>query len=363
MPKYLFRHITAGFALLAVSAATAQSPSFSLNGTAGLIDMPTAQMLPDGETAWTFAGSGSASGGTLTFQMLPKLETSVHFTTLSDWTAPGEPYFAQSLDLKYQILSETDTMPSLAIGARGFLSNGPLSSEYIVASKNVGHGLTVTGGLGWGRLGSYQPITAIGARPTVNAGALEFDYLFRGDTALFGGLEWETPVKGLSVKAEYSSDAHLGEQVFGSFEHASPFNFGIDYQPISGVSLGGYYNYGSDFGFRLTLSANPNRPIVPSDFGIGPVPVNPRLGDYDRGEGWASNPMITELLVSALAPVLEAEGIVIEEALITGNTIDLYISNNNMPQTTKAIGRIVRTLSVALPHSVEVFRITPMASG
>ena len=73
--------------------------------------------------------------------------------------------------------------------------------------------------------------------------------------------------------------------------------------------------------------------------------------------------MITALLISALAPVLEAEGIVIEEALITGNTIDLYISNNRMPQTTKAIGRIVRTLSVALPHSVEVFRITPVASG
>ncbi|MCK5714243.1 MAG: YjbH domain-containing protein, partial [Hyphomicrobiaceae bacterium] len=126
---------------------------------------------------------------------------------------------------------------------------------------------------------------------------------------------------------------------------------------------GAYYNYGSEYGLRLNLSGNPNRPIVPADLGIGPVPVNPRLGDYDRSEGWANNPIVTELLVGALAPVLEAEGIVIEEALITGNTIDLYVSNNSMPQTTKAIGRIMRTLSVAQPHSVEVFRITPMASG
>jgi hypothetical protein len=362
MPKTLYRHIPVGFALLAASTAYAQSPSFSLNGTAGLIDMPSAQLLPDGETAWTFSNSGTSYGGTLTFQMLPNLETAVHFMTLPDWTALGEPFFVQTLDLKYRILEESGNLPSLAIGSRGFLSNGPLTSEYIVASKNVGYGLTVTGGLGWGRLGSYQPVASVGTRPAVDS-ALGFDHLFSGDMALFGGVEWDTPVKRLSLKAEYSSDAYTGEQVFGSFEHASPLNFGIDYEPVRGISVGGYYNYGSDFGLRLTLSGNPNRPIVPADLGIGPVPVNPRLGDYDRGEGWANNPMVTEFLVGALAPVLEAEGIVIEEALITGNTIDLYISNNSMPQTTKAIGRIVRTLSVALPHSVEVFRITPIASG
>ncbi len=362
MSKHLYRHILVGSALLAASTAHAQSPSFSLNGTAGLIDMPTAQMLPDGETAWTFSNSGTSYGGTLTFQMLPKLETSVHFMTLLDWTAPGAEVFAQSLDLKYQIFDESETMPSLAIGSRGFLSNGPLTSEYIVASKNVGNGLTVTGGLGWGRLGSYQPITSFGTRPAVDL-AVNLDHLFRGDVALFGGLEWQTPVKGLSLKAEYSSDAYLGEDAFGPFEHKSPLNFGIDYEPVRGISLGGYYNYGSEIGMRLTLSANPNRPIVSPDFGIGPVPVNPRLGDYDRSVEWANNPMVSELLISALAPVLEAEGIVVEEALVTGDTIDLYVTNNSMPQTTKAIGRIIRTLSVALPPSIEVFRITPMAAG
>lgn len=361
MPKLRYRHIPAGFALLVATVATAESPSFSLNGTAGLIDMPTAQLLPDGETAWTFTGTGTVYGGTLTFQMLPNLETAVHFMTVEEWD--GGVLYDQSLDLKYQIFAETDNLPSLAIGSRDFLSNGAFSSEYIVASKEVGYGLTVTGGLGWGRLGSYNPVMSLGTRPAPSGTDIDFDHFFRGDVALFGGLEWDTPVKGLSVKAEYSSDAYVGEQTYGSFAPKSPLNFGIDYEPVRGVSLGGYYNYGTDFGIRLTLSGNPNRPIVPPDLGIGPVPVNPRLGDYDRNESWANNPMVTELLVAALATVLEAEGIVIEEALITGNTIDLYISNNSMPQTTKAIGRIVRTLSVALPHSVEVFRITPVASG
>ena len=361
MHKLFSRYIPASLVLLATGTVWAENPSFSLNGTAGLIDMPTAQMLPDAETAWTFTGTGTVYGGTLTFQMLPNLETAVHFMTIEEWD--GGTLFDQSLDLKYRIFEETDTLPSLAIGSRDFLSNGAFSSEYIVASKGIGYGLTITGGLGWGRLGSYNPVMSFGTRPAADSTGIDFDHFFRGDVALFGGLEWNTPVKGLSVKAEYSSDAYVGEQAYGSFDPKTPLNFGIEYEPVRGVSVGGYYNYGTDFGVRLTLSGNPNRPIVPSDFGIGPVPVNPRLGDYDRSEGWANSPMITALLISALAPVLEAEGIVIEEALITGNTIDLYISNNRMPQTTKAIGRIVRTLSVALPHSVEVFRITPVASG
>ncbi|MEK6205575.1 MAG: YjbH domain-containing protein, partial [Amylibacter sp.] len=361
MPKHLYRHISASLALLLASSAYAQSPSFSLNGTAGLIDMPTAQLLPDGETAWTFTATGTVYGGTLAFQMLPNLETAVHFMTVDEWA--GGVLYDQSLDLKYQIFAETDSLPSLAIGSRDFLSNGAFSSEYIVASKEISNGLTVTGGLGWGRLGSQNPIATIGTRPTPSGTDIDFNHFFQGDVALFGGLEWDTPIKGLSVKAEYSSDAYIDVQNYGSFAPESPLNFGIDYEPIRGVSVGGYYNYGTDFGLRLTLSGNPNRPIVSPDLGIGPVPVNPRLGEYDRSEDWANNPMLTEFLVGALAPVLEAEGIVIEEALITGNTIDLYISNNAMPQTTKAIGRIVRTLSVALPHSVEIFRITPVASG
>lgn len=120
MPKSISRYIPASLVLIAASSISAQSPSYSLNGTAGLIDMPTAQMLPDGETAWTFAGSGTVYGGTLTFQLLPNLETAVHFMTIEEWE--DGTLFDQSLDLKYQVFEETETLPSLAIGSRDFLS-------------------------------------------------------------------------------------------------------------------------------------------------------------------------------------------------------------------------------------------------
>ncbi|MHA1127731.1 MAG: YjbH domain-containing protein, partial [Alphaproteobacteria bacterium] len=360
MTKMILRTLPLSLALIAGSAA-ADPASFALNGASGLIDMPTAQMLPDGETAWTFSSSETAYSGTLTFQMLPNFETSVHFTTINEWN--GGALNDQSLDIKYQIFAESGNMPSLAIGFRDFLSNGALSSEYIVASKDVGHGLTVSGGLGWGRLGSNNPVLALGTRPAPSGTGVDFDHFFQGDAALFAGVEWDTPVKGLSFKAEYSSDAYTGEQDFGSFAPTSPFNFGVEYEAIRGISIGGYYNYGTDFGIRLTLSGNSRHPVVSPDLGLGPVPVSPRLIGSNRDSTWTQSELARNVIVNALAPVLAAEGMVIEEAKIAGNTIDLYVTNNNMPQTTKAIGRIARTLSVALPHSVDVFRITPVSNG
>ncbi len=354
----LFGFLLVGFAALP-AITFAQDASYALNGGTGLIDMPTAETLPDGENAWTFTSTGQIVGGALTFQMLPKLETTVHFTTISDWD--GGKLFDQSIDFKYQIFEESGYRPSLALGFRDFLSNGVFSSEYIVATKDIGYGLVVSGGLGWGRLGSNNPIGNFGDRPPATSTGVDFDHFFRGDVAPFAGVEWHTPVRGLSVKAEYSSDAYTGEQEFGSFEPESPFNFGIDYVPVGGVSLGAYYNYGSEFGLRITLSGNPNRPIVPPDLGRGPVPVNARPAGYNADPSWANNPAALDTVITALIPLLREEGVSIEEARLTGTSIDLYIKNSRMPQTPKAIGRIVRILSVALPHSIETFRITPMA--
>lgn len=361
MNKTILRSLPFGIALISASAVGAGPASYSLAGGSGLIDMPTAQMLPDGETAWSFASTGTKVDGALTFQMLPNFETTVHFSTIGEWD--GGALFDQSLDLKYQIFDETGNMPSLAIGVRDFLSNGAFSSEYLVASKTVGHGLTVTGGLGWGRLGSNNAIASLGSRPAGPGAGVNFDHMFQGDVAVFGGLEWDTPVRGLSLKAEYSSDAYVNEQTFGTFDPTIPFNFGVEYEPVRGVSIGGYYNYGTDFGIRLTLSGNPSNPIISPDLGIGPVPVNPRPVGGERSGAWTQSNLATNLVINALVPVFAAEGIVLEQAKITGTTIDLYIDNQNMPQTTKAIGRIARTLSVALPPSIEVFRITPVAGG
>ena len=100
----------------------------------------------------------------------------------------------------------------------------------------------------------------------------------------FGGVEWRTPIDGLTLKAEYSSDAYTREQrgPLADFERKSPVNVGAEYRLRPGITLGGYYMYGSTVGFNVVLSGNPKKPLVPQNLGTGPVPVNPRPAEGQR---------------------------------------------------------------------------------
>lgn len=343
-------------------AATAQDVTFGLEGNAGLIDMPVAGMFPDWETAASYSHFAGTSRYSIGFQLLPRLETTVHYGTIGSLGPDG--LFDASIDLKYQLLAETETWPAVALGFRDFLSNGVYSSEYLVASKTLARDFTVTGGVGWGRLGTANVLgQPFGPRAPQIATEPGIDHLFQGDVGAFGGIEWRTPVDGLSLKAEYSSDAYVQEAGAGGISPKTQWNFGLDYAPFDGVSLGAYYNYGTEFGLRVTFHGNPRRPVVSPDLGSGPVPIKARPAGYSTDSSWTENAVATTALAGGLVPVLAAEGIVLEEMRLGGDTIDLYVRNQNMPYMSKAVGRIARTLTVALPPSIEVFRITPVTEA
>ncbi len=337
------------------------APSFGSYGSIGIIDMPNAAMQPDGETSWSFINNGTSSGGVLNFQFLPNVEASARIISLDDWTAPGVSFGDNTLDLKLRIARETALRPAIAVGFRDVLSNGPTASEYVVATKNFGDNLRVTAGLGWGRLGSYNPLFSTGTRPPVDS-AFGAGHMFSGDAALFGGVEWQTPVNNLTLKAEYSSDAYTGEQVFGGFTRNSPFNIGAEYRLGSHFSLAAYYNYGSELGFRFSVSGNPNRPITPQDLGVGPAPVNARPADYSRDTSWAIAPVQSRML-DLLSSALAEDGIIVQEGRITGDTLELYINNTKYTRQPMVVGRLARIMAGSTPPSVEVFRITLMAGN
>ncbi len=337
------------------------TPSFGNNGSIGVIYMPNAAMQPDGETSWSFINNGTRSGGALNFQLLPNIEASARIVSLENWTAPGVAFDDNTLDLKFRLLREGAIRPALAVGFRDFLSNGPTASEYIVATKSIGDKLRLTAGLGWGRLGSNNPIFSTGSRTAVD-NSFGVGHMFSGDAAPFAGIEWQTPLDNLVLKAEYSSDAYLGEQVFGSFSQNSPFNFGAEYRLGKHFALGAYYNNGSEFGFRISVSGNPNQPITPQDLGVGPAPVNARSADFSRDVSWAI-PAVQNRMIDILSAALEPDGIIVQEGRITGDTLELYINNNKYARQPMVVGRLARVLAGSTPPSVEVFRITLMSGN
>ncbi len=356
------RAVVVGLALSCVPGAVALAqPGFTLYGTTGLIDMPTAEMQADGQINWTHGRFANTQRTSIGFQILPWAEGAVHYSTIENFTAGGDSQADRAFDLKFRLLEENGMLPAVALGFRDFLGTSPYGAEFLVASKTLRPGLTVTGGVGWGRLGSYNSFGApFGNRPPVTTpdGQLQSQRFFKGDAALFGGVAWDTGIRNLTLKAEYSSDAYGRETRFDNFEHKSPFNFGLEWRPNQTVVAGLYYLYGDAVGFQLTLTGNPNKPLAPQDLGAGPVPVQPRPKNAPDSTAWSRDEATRQKLIDTMAQALGADGISIEQADLNGKAAELYISNNRIQREPKAVGRTARIMAMTLPPSVETFRIT-----
>ncbi|MEM1385539.1 MAG: YjbH domain-containing protein, partial [Pseudomonadota bacterium] len=126
-------------------------PSHNFYGMTGLIDMPSAEMQPDGQISATTAFFGGFSRNTISAQILPGVEAAFRYSVLDDFLASGD-LFDRSFDVKIRFLQEGDLWPSVAVGLQDFLGTGIYSGEYVAATKGFFDGtLKVTGGVGWGR--------------------------------------------------------------------------------------------------------------------------------------------------------------------------------------------------------------------
>lgn len=275
-----------------------QPPTRNLFGMTGLIDLPTADMQPDAEIGVTAGYFGSTLRNTVSFQFFPWLEAAFRYTSISNF-ARREDLFDRSFDIKLRVVEESERWPAIAVGFQDFLGTGVYSGEYVVATKGIDAGemgeFRLTGGAGWGRFAGENtvnnPLCTVPDsdrfcnrdRSARTGGDVNFGRFFGGpELGFFGGLEWLTPIEGLTATVEYSSDDYRLEERDSGFQQDAQVNFGLEYQPFSGVEVGAYYMYGSEVGLRVTLSGNPFRPLSDVDLEPGPQPLKPREG-ADRG--------------------------------------------------------------------------------
>ncbi len=367
---------TAGLALAASAAAAQEQPTLNFYGVTGLIDMPSAEMQPDGILSASSAHFGPISRNTLTFQITPRLSGSFRYQGVRDYDrfvpSDFETYYDRSFDLRYQLVREGQYMPAVTVGLQDFVGTGIFSGEYIVATKNLSPDLKVTAGLGWGRLGSYGGIGApFGDRPRIDideGGKINSGQWFRGDAAPFAGLEYQFNDEW-SIKAEYSSDAYdLESDRRRTFDRSSPFNFGIEYRRDNSLQLGAYYLYGSEFGIAAHFFINPAQRPSGSIGGEGaPAHIEPRpsrAADPDAWSAeWVTQPGIAPVLMKNITSRLEGEGIVVEGISYSGSTATVLIRNDKNDSEAQAIGRVARAMTQIMPASVETFEIVPVVNG
>ena len=368
--------LVAGMALPAGADPLRYAWSYNSYGYPGLIDMPVAHSRPDAELAFTSSYFAGQLRNTLTFQMLPRLSASFRYSRLQDITPGGGVVVDERLDrsfsLHYRLVDETPLRPAIAVGFNDFLGTGIYSSEYFVATKTFGETLRVTGGIGWGRLagtGEFRnPLSYLndGFRRRNDSndplgGKVDTGNWFRGDAALFGGVQWRATDR-LTLTAEYSSDSNPNETP-SAFEREIPFNFGASYRLRPGVEVAARYLYGSELGVQLSMALNPKDPPAGSGRGPAPPPVVPLLPRATGDLGWPEQDAAGAGLERRIADALAGQGLRLNGMARSGSVLRLEIENDIYQRESQAIGRTARLLTGLAPRQVDTFVIVPTVNG
>jgi len=280
-------------ALLAASALApvarsepAAAPTIlNLYGSPGLLDMPGGHMSADGAFNLWASGTGFTQRYGFSFQALPWFEGSFRYIGIvglfnSAKTFSGGTYYDRQFATRIRLQNETDGWPDITVGVDDTFGTGVEAAEYLVASRHVAS-LDFTLGMGWGRLADTanfeNPLallfSSFGHRPpptgVVSAsGKPVFNQYFHGPNAsLFGGVAWQTPVDGLALLLEYSSDNYRLEAEQHIFRPATQINFGASYQVTSSFQIGAAYMYGRMPMLRASFSLDPKADPYPHRFG------------------------------------------------------------------------------------------------
>ncbi|MBU0642648.1 MAG: YjbH domain-containing protein [Alphaproteobacteria bacterium] len=368
------RQVVIASLLLSASGAEAADLKFPIStyGTPGLIDMPTGEVFPDGQLSATTSYFNDAQKYTLSFQISPRMFGSFRYSILDKFDAGSRNRYDRSFDFGYLLMEESNLRPSVVVGLRDFGGTGLYGSEYVAATKHfMDDRLALTGGIGWGRLGSYggftNPLSILsdafetrGDGPTniSEVGRLETDQWFRGDAALFGGVAYQVNDR-LTLKAEYSSDAYEAESDRIGFDHKTPFNAAISYGFKNGAEVSVYALHGSEIGIMGSIPITPQKPKYPSGIEEAPPTLMPR--QTQAALSWDANSVRQK--DSSLSMALKDQGITLEGITIEGDTATVRFVNGRYPAEAQALGRAARVLANQLPADITTFRLEAMANG
>ncbi|WP_353613577.1 YjbH domain-containing protein [Mangrovibacter phragmitis] len=242
-------------------------------GGVGLLQTPTARMAREGAFSFNYHDNDQYRFYSGSIQLFPWLETTLRYTDVRtrkysnvEAFSGNQTYKDKSFDMKLRLWEEGYWLPQVAIGLRDIGGTGLFDSEYLVASKAWGP-FDFSLGIGWGYLGTSgnikNPFCSVSGsycyRDTSyhSAGSLSAGNMFHGPSALFGGVEYQTPWQPLRLKLEYEGNNYSDEYA-GVIEQKSKFNVGAVYRLSNWADASLSYERGNTFMFGFTLHTNFN---------------------------------------------------------------------------------------------------------
>lgn len=228
-----------------VWAGGQESPS--LLGPLGLNTIPSARMEPAGTIRAGVSTLDPYAHATLAVQTNDSLNITLRQSAETSALNDDADRLYPGVDLKLRLAKETKFTPEFSLGAIGSLGHKRMAGEYLALSKRY-HDFDFTAGLGWGRYGSSgtfdNPFGVLGRHfddPRALDGEMPNgpeDWLTGEDTGLFGGVEYFTPINGLSLKLDWGADRFIAEETAFDFDAPDPWSIGLHYAPTAWANLG-----------------------------------------------------------------------------------------------------------------------------
>ena len=336
------------------------SISLSNFGLPGIIDLPSAKRLPDGELVVTHHNNEHSFMTGISFQALPRVGVTFRYGgqgSGGDY-AQGRKNWDRSFNTHISIIDEGKYLPAISVGLRDFIGTGWYSSEYIVGTKSIGD-LELSAGLGFGRLAGRNsfsnPFGILSSRFETRqenrktgdrGGTLGNINWFHGETSPFYGINYR-PTKKITLSAEYTPDLMSKELQY--MDVKSPWNFGASYHFNDYANLAAQYLHGNLFSVTAQVTVNPNRPPLEGGKELAPVPMRLRDG---------KNLPVKDNNLNAVKQVLDADLFEIHSLNIDNETIEIVITNTKFRSTTQAVGRVSSTLQRFTSDGIKIAKIT-----
>ncbi|MFA0391849.1 YjbH domain-containing protein [Vibrio splendidus] len=255
-------------------------------GGVGLMQMPTGRMAPEGEFNFSASFNNEYHFYNVSLQVMPWLETTIRYTQVQDLLYSGgtdqdcsqnsfsgcTKYTDKGIDFKLRLIEEGYYLPEVSVGIRDFGGTGLFDGEFVAATKRFGP-VDFTLGMAWGYMGTSGNFTnplckasdKYCERPSDfkgNGGSVDFERWFKGDAAIYGGFEYQTPYKPLTLKLEYDGNDYSQDfpVVRGGVDMTqhTPWNVGAVYRFTDWGSAKVSYERGDTLTLGFDLSTNFN---------------------------------------------------------------------------------------------------------
>ena len=344
------------------------TPSQMVQGGNGLIQTPTARMRDEGGMAINYTDNGEYRFWSVNIQLYDWMEATARYTDVRtrlysqvDSFSGDQTLKDKGLDVKFRLWKESYYLPDISVGFRDFGGTGFFESEYVNASKSVGP-FDFHLGLGWGYLGTADDITnpfcevkdSFCERPggfSGRGGKVDYDQFFKGTTAFFGGVEYQTPWEPLTLKLEFEGNDYSRDRA-GQLEQDSRWNVGAVYR-YKDFDFSLNYQRGNTIGFGVTYRFNMN---TASQIKFDDAPRNL------MGRNAPSN--IKDVNKSRLYNDLyNSGGFLLSDAEIKEDSATFYGTQVKYRDQDEAIERVGRVAASELPDSVKTYHMVDNRGG